>query len=56
MCKSKIEGKERMAIYTSQNSNTSKKKWDFCPKCYEKVERAVEGYYKRKLGKTNKNT
>ena len=47
MCKNKTSAKDRMVISIAKNYENSKKKWDLCPKCYKKVERAVENWHKK---------
>lgn len=48
MCKNKISAVERMAISVAQSYGNSKKKWDLCPRCYRKVEKAIENYSEKK--------
>lgn len=51
MCKNNLYGKDRLTIYVGNNSGTSKKTWDLCPKCFKIVKKNIDNWHNKSLRK-----
>lgn len=54
MCKKNMKSADRISIRTAENFGSYIKKWDLCKSCFNRLERAVDNYYEKKLKKSTK--
>ena len=56
MCGVGLESKERNIIYVAEGYATMNKKWDLCPRCYKKLNKAIKNYKEKSKGEQKNDT